>query len=178
MPVTKSTVEYRPIPNFPGYCVGDDGSVWSCKTGGDTNRRGPWRQLKTRANKHGGHLQIVLMPGRVMRYVHQLVLELFVGPRPEGMEARHFPDNNPANNRSSNLSWATPLTNQRDRQANKTDTKGSRHGKAKLTEEIVRKIRSEYVRYKVTSKMLGKKYGVAHSTVEGVLEGKTWKHVS
>lgn len=21
-------VEFRPVPDFPGYCVGDDGSVW------------------------------------------------------------------------------------------------------------------------------------------------------
>lgn len=26
----QSTVTYRPINGFPGYRVGDDGSVWSC----------------------------------------------------------------------------------------------------------------------------------------------------
>lgn len=56
-----------------------------------------------------------------MRYVHQLVLELFVGPRPRGKEARHFPDQNPANNHVSNLSWTTAVINQRDRIANGTD---------------------------------------------------------
>jgi hypothetical protein len=55
-------------------------------------------------------------PGSVieMPYVHTLVLETFVGPRPEGMQACHDPDRDGMNNRLDNLRWDTPKANQQD----------------------------------------------------------------
>ena len=47
------------------------------------------------------------------RTVHRLVLEAFVGPRPEGMEACHW-DGNPRNNRRDNLRWGTRSSNRQD----------------------------------------------------------------
>lgn len=47
-------------------------------------------------------------------YVHRLVLEAFVGPCPEGMEACHFPDRDPSNNRLENLRWGTHRENMDD----------------------------------------------------------------
>lgn len=44
------------------------------------------------------------------RYVHQMVLEAFVGPRPAGMDACHN-DGNPSNNVVSNLRWDTTSNN-------------------------------------------------------------------
>lgn len=48
-----------------------------------------------------------------VRYVHHLVLEAFVGPRPPGMEACHF-DGNAQNNRLENLRWGTSAENKAD----------------------------------------------------------------
>jgi hypothetical protein len=45
--------------------------------------------------------------------VHRLVLLAFVGPCPDGLEGLHW-DDDPANNRLSNLRWGTPGDNQRD----------------------------------------------------------------
>ena len=48
------------------------------------------------------------------RTVHTLVLETFVGPRPEkGMYGCHR-DDNPENNHLDNLYWGTPAQNSRD----------------------------------------------------------------
>ena len=52
--------------------------------------------------------------GPRQRFVHRVVLEAFVGPRPEGMECRHL-DGNPLNNRLENLCWGTPSENAWDR---------------------------------------------------------------
>jgi len=52
--------------------------------------------------------------------VCRLVLLAFVGPCPEGMEACHFPDRNPANNRLDNLRWDTRSGNMRDCKAHGT----------------------------------------------------------
>ena len=54
----------------------------------------------------------VQMPGR-RRKVHQLVLEAFIGPRPDGYEACHY-DGAKENNRLMNLRWDTPEANRDD----------------------------------------------------------------
>jgi len=47
-------------------------------------------------------------------YVHQLVLETFVGPRPEGRQCRHL-NGNSLDNRLENLSWGTASEDNYDR---------------------------------------------------------------
>lgn len=49
--------------------------------------------------------------------VHGLVLESFVGDRPDGEECRHW-DDDPQNNRLNNLFWGTRLENMADRRRN------------------------------------------------------------
>ncbi len=108
-------VEYRDVVGFPGYRVGSDGSVWSCR-----NRWGvtPWRQMRPRRNGKTNHLSVTVQCGKsvqVKRYVHVLVLEAFLGACPNGMEACHAPDPNPENNHTSNLRWDTHKENIMDR---------------------------------------------------------------
>ncbi len=50
---------------------------------------------------------------RDRRYVHELVLTTFVGPRPDGMLVRHLNDI-PTDNRLENLAWGTKSENQQD----------------------------------------------------------------
>jgi len=50
---------------------------------------------------------------QVQRYVHTMVLEAFVGPRPEGQEARHGVAGQ-SDNSVGNLSWGTHSDNNRD----------------------------------------------------------------
>lgn len=57
---------------------------------------------------------------RTARKVHQLVLEAFVGPRPDGMEGCHN-NGNPSDNRVENLRWDTPSNNSLDKQLHGTD---------------------------------------------------------
>lgn len=61
-------------------------------------------------------------------WVHRLVLEAFVGPCPEGMEACHGPDRDPGNNRLDNLKWGTMQDQEKDREAHGTRLRGERHG--------------------------------------------------
>jgi len=118
------TPEWRPVPGFPNYLVSSDGKVLSLK------RRGAPGGIRKTFDHGSGHLHVVLLNGshndRHGFMVHHLVLEAFVGPRPQGMECRHL-DGNPANNVVSNLAWGTRSENQLDRvshgthhEANKT----------------------------------------------------------
>jgi hypothetical protein len=183
MPEFDSTTEYRQIEGFPGYMVGSDGSVWSCRK---TVHRGwrygslpgissTWRRLNPLPHK-SGHLFITLMPNRKVIAIHRLVLEAFVGKRPKGMECRHFPDRDPSNNSLSNLQWGTCKENQADRIVHGTDVRGTNHRLAKLTEEDVREIRSELaVGWSQTA--CAKKRGLHKTTISQIARGVTWRHV-
>lgn len=50
---------------------------------------------------------------RRVLYVHHLVAEAFLGPRPEGHQVRHL-DGDPDNNRADNLAYGTRSENTRD----------------------------------------------------------------
>lgn len=59
----------------------------------------------------------------------------------------------------------------------KNPPRGSRHPNARVTEEIVRKIRKEYIPRMVSLRFLGKKYGISETNVHWIVTGGTWQHV-
>lgn len=63
-----------------------------------------------RIHLNAGYLTVHL---GVTRPVHQLVLEAFEGPRPDGMVCRHL-NGDKADNRSANLAYGTQADNLRD----------------------------------------------------------------
>ena len=97
-----TALRWHPIDGCPGYAVSDRGEVMSHRAS---------RILKPFVASRSGHLAVDLPIGR--RYVHRLVLESFVGPRPERMEACHN-DGNPTNNHVDNLRWDTRSENVKD----------------------------------------------------------------
>lgn len=99
---------WLPVPGFEdGYAISDQGRLWS--------RR--WARCLTQKSNAAGHWQQSLSPGKTPRLVHRIVLEAFVGPCPEGMEALHENDD-PGDNRLANLTWGTRSDNQHDRVRN------------------------------------------------------------
>jgi len=136
---------------YPGYCVGDDGSVWSCRIMGRYYGVGTrWRKLKSTPSGRCGHLYVALCSGKGTKpkshLAHVLVLTAFVGPCPPECETCHFPDRNPANNCIDNLRWGTPAANQKDRIVHGTDLRGAKHPSARFTVEEIHKIRDRYAR--------------------------------
>lgn len=87
----------------------------------------PGRILKP-GSLRGKHLYVNLRNDggkRRTRYVHQLVLEAFVGPRPEGQEVRHLNDE-PKDNRLVNLAYGTASANMHDRVRNGIHTNAAK----------------------------------------------------
>lgn len=165
-------VRFRHMPGFPGYAVGDDGSVWSCKvTGAGKGYTTAWRR-RNPCPHPSGHLRLHMRgPNceRVTMYVHRLVLEAFVGPCPEGMEACHDPDRDPANNRLSNLRWDTHRENVNDAIRHGT------HGRTRLSDENVREIRAVYRRGdpEFGAKPLARRFGISHVHVIMIVRRET-----
>jgi hypothetical protein len=122
---TTKPVEYRDIPGFPGYRVGDDGSVWSLwetiQTGVFPATRTLGKKLKPVAIRlaKNGYPRVSLWHNKRNNdfSVHKLVLISFVGPCPDGCEALHYDDIR-TNNNLSNLRWGTPIENAADAMRN------------------------------------------------------------
>jgi hypothetical protein len=100
-------MEWRPVVGHEGlYEVSDAGDVRSLPR--------PHTQGKVlkQMTDPGGYRRVSLSKGGSARprLVHHLVLEAFVGPRPEGAQCLHG-DDDPANNHLDNLSWGTQRQN-------------------------------------------------------------------
>ena len=110
-----------------------------------------------------------------MRWIHRLVLEAFVGPRPRGAFGLHGNDDR-EDNRAANLRWGTRAENAADARRNGRAVRGRRVGTAKLTPAIVRVMRQ---RYPATSAAaLGAEVGVSRSAASAAIRGDTWGHVA
>jgi hypothetical protein len=175
-------IEYREIPGWPGYFVGDDGSVWCERQKGPGGKRVPRRRVKL-TRFENGYMMVKLCAiqngkGRTIQAsVHRLVLLAFRGPCPEGMEACHFPDRDKENNRLTNLRWDTKKANSADSVLHGTARYGSKVHNAKLTEEKVRDVLLR-LRFGESPLALAKEYGVSDGTIHFIKNGTTWRHVS
>lgn len=111
---------------------------------------------------------------RVRRYVHRLVLEAFVGPQPAGKEGAH---NNGIRVDCGllNLRWATRSENHSDKNSHGTQFRGETAPMAKLTDELVRKIRT--LCGSMSDAKIARNVGVCAETVRNVRLRKTWTHV-
>lgn len=169
-------VEYREIEGFPGYRVGDDGSVWSCRvTYAGRSKPDQWHRLKPFANAVG-QLHVSLCPGVCRRLVCRLVLHAFIGPCPDGMECCHN-DGNPGNNHLENLRWDTHKANSLDMVRHGTSTRGVRSPFAKLTDQKVVELRARIAAGESAS-AVARDLGVSRKAVSAANQRQTWSHVA
>lgn len=102
----------RVVGHADAYEVSNYGRVRSLPRTLPDGRR--WRRrLMAPQVVAGGHIAVNLTHPTTTRLVHQLVLESFVGARPEGTESLHWNDI-PSDNRLSNLRWGTRSENLHD----------------------------------------------------------------
>jgi len=153
--------EWRSIPGFPAHAVSDQGRVWSA------HLRRPLKPWLV-----NGYPMVALGSTRAKRLVHLLVLEIFVGPGPEGEEGRHL-NGKRDDPRLSNLAYGTKQENAADRDAHGTTAIGERVGGAKLDADKVRAIRADGR----TLKAVAADYGVHFSLISLIRRRKVWAHV-
>ena len=108
-------------------------------------------------------------------YVHRLVLEAFVGPCPEGMEALHGPAGY-EDCSLSNLSWGTKKANMLDKHRDGTTLHGSRNHQAKLTTEQVLDIRDRCASGQL-QKEVAALYNLNTKYIGQLVRRESWKHV-
>lgn len=114
--------------------------------------------------------------GRNTNVAH-IVIEAFVGSRPDGMEVCHG-DGYPANSALTNLRYDTPVGNQADRVRHGTHNRGSRHPRAKLCEDDVIQIRMMVRDGMAPTWAIAEAFGIAASGVSNIVAGRTWRHIN
>ena len=154
------------LPKHPNHSITKDGRVWS-------HRRKIW--LKPYSDTCG-YLRVNLHPERP---IHQLVLEAYVGPCPEGMQCRHLNGNKQDNN-LDNLRWGTQSENQQDSIRHGTYSNGQlgkfgeKHQKSKLSDQDRRLIFSVYHDGAYTQRELADHFKVHCSNIHYIVHQNRW----
>ena len=119
---------WLPVVGYEGlYEVSDQGRVRSIGRLDRTNHMHAPCVLKEQPEERTGHRRVYISVDGVKSYlrVHRAVLEAFVGPCPEDMEACHWNDD-PSDNRLENLRWDTKKANRQDCVRNGHDPNASK----------------------------------------------------
>lgn len=172
-------MEWRAVVGYEGlYEVSSTGRVRSLPrvvkhwTGVDVHRAGC--VLKPALNNR--YLKVNLCRDGAMRQrpIHLIMLEAFVGPRPQSQCARHK-DGDALNNRIGNLTYGTFQDNSDDRVKHGRAPRGEGHAMSKLTDAKVRRIRKLLATQ--TNRAIAEEFGMSNQQISNIRTGKSWAHV-
>lgn len=162
---------WKPVVGFEGlYEVSSQGRV----------RNAIGRVLKPRwlTNTSGNRYarQNLCRAGVVKdHYIHALMLEAFVGPRPPGFEAAHL-DGDSMRNVLSNLQWKSAQGNADDRVRHGTTTRGELNPMAQLSESTVRAIRADAAAG-IPNRVIAQNYRMRTHNVTRIVKRLRWAHI-
>lgn len=162
-----SSEKKYPIPGATRYLITKRGEVYSTC----------WnslKKLKPKNNKGYYCVRLKTEEGNKDRYIHLLMLEVFVEKRPIGKEkyqARHL-NGNSLDNRIENLKWGTVTENMRDKNLHGTSYRGEKHYRSKLTEQQVLYIRK--IVNKDNYSDIAKEYNVDKYAIRAIMIKRTW----
>lgn len=118
-------------------------------------------------------------------HAHRVSWRIHFGAIPAGLDVCHTCDNPPCSN-PAHLFLGTHKENMLDCSAKKRSAahragdgwrRGTDNGRAKLTDDLVRALRSGR-KNGLTLKALAKHFGLGTTTVGHVIAGRTWSHVT
>jgi len=168
---------WLPVVGYEGlYEVSDLGrvrsldKVWASRYSAN---KFPGRVLKPSVLRNG-YLKVFLYRNSVSKtlLVHRIVLSAFVGQPPTGYVACHQ-NGVKSDCRIENLRWDTQSGNCADKWIHGTQTTGESSPASKLTENLVREIRSSGM----TAWEAVKQHGLSWTNARHIVSGRTWKNV-
>lgn len=170
---------WKDIPGYEGYYQASDLGRIRSVSRKLCNGKGKRGKIITAIPDCNGYYRIFLYKDRKkQRYmVHRLIAYSFID-NPSGYTMINHKDEDKSNNSVSNLEWCDCKYNinygSRTKRASGDNTKNS-----KLTSEIIKKIRKQYIPKDKTfgAKALSIKYGVSVSAILRAALHKSWKYV-
>ncbi|MHB8084294.1 MAG: NUMOD4 domain-containing protein [Dehalococcoidia bacterium] len=168
--------QWKDIPDFPGYQVSNHGRVRSYKNkNGRRLESTPQTILKPVIIKGYANVSLSIDGIQILKKIHRLVLETFIGPCPDGHEGCHN-DGIPTHNCLFNLRWGTKSDNYQDRHAHGTHNMGTKNGRAKLSDGQVREIRKLYCEG-YSQSQIGRLFSLTQASISSIVLRKQWAHV-
>lgn len=166
---------WMPLKECDGYEVSSKGNVRSFKLPGRQGGRSTYPKTIKQYKATNGYLMfsVSIKSKCTTIYTHMKVAELFIGPRPEGMEVCHA-DGTRDNNRLSNLRYDTRSANAEDSRRHGTLQQGEKHGRSIFTMKQVREIRARNLEGE-TGASLAREYGVDYNTIWRIVKGISYK---
>lgn len=158
--------EWREVPGMAPYQASSLGRI---------RRR---RILAGRLDEDGYRRVSVSLRGKARGvFVHTMVTLAFHGPRPSPRHEVAHCDGKIANNRETNLRWATQLEQAEDKRRHGTMPLGQRHPNSKLTDDQRREICRLHIagHPEFGSKPLARRLGVAPCAIKRVLRSGAWR---
>ena len=172
--------EWRTITDFPNYAVSDMGRVKRIADSLCGYKAG--KLLSLTPGKNGYPMVQLWSNKRFTKiYVHQLTLEKFVGPRPEGFVCNHI-DACRTNNKPGNLEWISQSGNvlHCSKMGRKISPhlRGEENPFSKLKAGEVWLIKKLLASKKITQKMIGKMFCTSQAHISLFSTGKEWSSVT
>lgn len=172
-------VEWKPVPDWPGYEVSNEGQVRSLIGPGFARKKRRFPRFKKAHIAKDGYARVSLSDKRNRRtetwLLHRLVASVFLG-NGDGLDAAHL-DGNKVNNHVTNLRWCTRQENESHKINHGTRAEGSRNGQSVLNEACIRAIRHLHEIDGFSQNEIAERFGVCQGTISAVMVGKTWGHV-
>jgi len=165
---------FKNIRDFPGYQVSTCGNIKSfiCKTG---PRKKP---MMLKGILRGKYLSVGLRKNGTTypKLIHSLVLENFIGDKPDSKYQCSHLDGNPYNNFIGNLTWMTVKENCFLKKKHGTFSEGEKCLISKLKNWQVIEIRKRYDNGE-KAYLIAKDYPVQYNAVLNVARRKVWTHI-
>lgn len=126
----------------------------------------------------GGYYRVGLRGDGTQKkfFVHRVVADAFLGSCPSGKAVNHK-NGDKHDNRACNLEWMTRAENMQHAANMGLMRRGESHHRAKLTNEQVIEIRSEYNKTKTPYLLLAQRFGVDATMIGFIVRGANWKHL-
>lgn len=153
-------------------------SVYDVSDLGRCRNRRTGRMMRANANVDSGYLYLSLHIGSVHKKprLHVLVAKAFI-PNPLGLPQVNHINTIKTDCRADNLEWMTNDQNMEHAKANGLIWSGAKINTAKLTDEKVSEV-LELHRDGMSTRELSKKYGLRDSSIQRIVKGETWKHIT
>lgn len=137
--------------------------------------------LRNNADSNGYESIQLSSAQRVYRHrIHRLVANAFLKKEKNKNEVNHK-DGNKKNNCVENLEWVNRSENNKHAYNNGFKVpfilKGEQHGRAKLSDIDVLKIRSLYKPREISLNMLAVRFSVSKRSVGRIIHGFSWAHI-